>query len=367
MDAARKVRTAKNMKAHKRFSLIYSIFLLAFTLFTVLEAFVIPQTYQVVAETNKAEVVQETGFTDAAGEGGDGVIGYIAADAGDAAQSTSHGASSSTSGAGSSTDTAADAASGTTASSDQKTSETYEITDSSYYSDGVSIEISTYYEYDTVIYVADILLDDTSRLSTAFANDTYGKNITETTSQILQSSGGILAINGDYYSARRGYVIRNGVLYSETSADDDQEDLVIWSDGSMEVIREGDYTAEELLNKGAQQVFCFGPGLITNGQISVGENEEVGKSMASNPRTAIGQIGEGHYVMVVSDGRTSESRGLSLYQLAEFMEGLGCQTAYNLDGGGSSTMVFNGTVINKPTTNGNNIKERSVSDIVYIY
>ena len=73
-----------------------------------------------------------------------------------------------------------------------------------------------------------------------------------------------------------------------------------------------------------------------------------------------------HYVMVVSDGRTSESTGLSLYQMAQFMKSLGVTTAYNLDGGGSSTMVFNGTVINNPTTNGNKISERKVSDIVYI-
>jgi len=69
---------------------------------------------------------------------------------------------------------------------------------------------------------------------------------------------------------------------------------------------------------------------------------------------------------VVSDGRTSESEGLSLKEFAEFLQDLGVETAYNLDGGGSSTMVFNGTVVNNPTTNGNTIKERSVSDIVYI-
>ena len=73
-----------------------------------------------------------------------------------------------------------------------------------------------------------------------------------------------------------------------------------------------------------------------------------------------------HYVFVVSDGRTEESEGLSLLELAEFMDTLGVETAYNLDGGGSSTMYFNGEVINKPTTSGRNIKERSVSDIVYI-
>ena len=55
-----------------------------------------------------------------------------------------------------------------------------------------------------------------------------------------------------------------------------------------------------------------------------------------------------------------------MIELAELMESYGCVTAYNLDGGGSSTMVFNGTVINEPTTNGNSIAERSVSDIVYI-
>ena len=87
--------------------------------------------------------------------------------------------------------------------------------------------------------------------------------------------------------------------------------------------------------------------------------------MASNPRTAIGMLGENHFVLVVSDGRTAESEGLSLYQLAQFMQKLGVTTAYNLDGGGSSTMYFDGEVINNPTTTGN-IKERGVSDIVYI-
>ena len=87
---------------------------------------------------------------------------------------------------------------------------------------------------------------------------------------------------------------------------------------------------------------------------------------ASNPRTAIGIYDDLHYVFVVSDGRTDESEGLSLYQLAEFMQSLGVTTAYNLDGGGSSTMYFNGEIVNNPTTNGKSIKERKVSDIVYV-
>ena len=54
-----------------------------------------------------------------------------------------------------------------------------------------------------------------------------------------------------------------------------------------------------------------------------------------------------------------------MFELAEVMQGLGCETAYNLDGGGSSTMWFMGEIINVPTS-GWGVGERRVSDIVYI-
>ena len=170
----------------------------------------------------------------------------------------------------------------------------------------------------------------------------------------------VLAINGDYYGAQeKGYVLRSGKLY-RSEAEKGQEDLVIYQDGTFEIISEEDIAAEELLEQGAQEILSFGPALIQEGDICVTE------AMASNPRTAIGIIDSLHYVFVVSDGRTEESEGLSLLELAEFMDELGVETAYNLDGGGSSTMYFNGKVVNKPTTSGKIIKERSVSDIVYI-
>ena len=96
----------------------------------------------------------------------------------------------------------------------------------------------------------------------------------------------------------------------------------------------------------------------------MGTDEEVDRAKASNPRTAVGILEEGHYVLVVSDGRSEESEGLSLYELAAFMQSLGVQTAYNLDGGGSSTMVFQGSVVNTPSGRGNS--ERSVTDILYL-
>lgn len=235
------------------------------------------------------------------------------------------------------------------------------------YEDGqVEITLTEYREHDTTIYVADIQVASVDVLKTAFAKAGYGKNVTAATSEIAESVQAILAINGDYYGAREaGYVIRNGVIYRDTKSSG-QEDLVIYEDGTMEVICEDEVTAAELAEKGAKEVLSFGPGLVENGAVTVSETDEVGKAMESNPRTAIGMIDTLHYLFVVSDGRTKESEGLSLLELAQFMEGLGAETAYNLDGGGSSTMYFQGEVINQPTTNGRTIRERSVSDIVYI-
>jgi len=227
--------------------------------------------------------------------------------------------------------------------------------------------VKTYTENSTTIYVADIYLGAGQTIQTALASNTYGKNVTDTTSNIASSVDATVAVNGDYYGARNnGYVIRNGELLRSTKAGDDQEDLVLWEDGTMSIITESNYTAQELLDKGALQVLSFGPGLVIDSNISVTANDEVGQAMTSNPRTAIGYIGDNHYVLVVADGRTSESEGLTLLELAEFMHGLSVQQAYNLDGGGSSTMYSDGKVVNNPTTNGSVITQRSVSDILYV-
>ena len=238
--------------------------------------------------------------------------------------------------------------------------------DKSYEDDNITITLKEYRENDTTIYVADVVVSDIAYLKTAFANGKYGKNITAKTSATAQDVNAILAINGDYYGVQEsGYVLRNGVIYRQTVAKN-RQDLVIYKDGSFEIINETDISATELLENGAYNILSFGPGLVENGEISVNENTEVAKAMADNPRTAIGIINDLHYVFVVSDGRTNESEGLSLYELANFMKNLGVKTGYNLDGGGSSSMYFNGNLINKPTTNGNKISERGVSDIVYI-
>lgn len=305
-------------------SICFSLCLIAFTTYLILDTFVIKRVYTVV--TQPAVITTE-----------------------------------STSDITSDTDVSNNTINNSSAANDTGTS-----SDTVYNDDNISVTLTEYRENATTIYVADVTVASMNYLKTALAKNSYGKNITEKTSTIAENANAILAINGDFYGAQEnGYVIRNGVLYRDTAADD-REDLVIYQDGSFAIINENDTTASELLDAGAWQVLSFGPALVTNGTVAVSESDEVGKALASNPRTALGITEDGHYLFVVSDGRTSESEGLSLYELAEFMQSLGVTTAYNLDGGGSSTMYLNGEVINQPTTSGKSIKERSVSDIVYI-
>lgn len=301
---------------------IYSLLLLTFSVYTLLDTFVITRSY---ARVSASETV--TSAVEGASTGAQGQV------------------------EGESNDNAGDSAATNAAASSQ-----------------VQTSLAQYRYADTTVYVVDVYTNDVTQLLAAFAQDTYGKNVTAKTSQMATAAGATVAINGDYYGARNaGYVVRNGVLYRSEAASASQEDLVIYADGTFEVICEGNVDAQALVDAGAWQVFSFGPGLVSEGTVTVGADDEVGRAMASNPRTAIGKVADGHYVLVVSDGRTSESEGLTLQELATFMvDELGVECAYNLDGGGSSTLWYEGEVVNNPTTNGRNISERSVSDIVYL-
>lgn len=261
-----------------------------------------------------------------------------------------------------------------------------------YSSPNIYIDITTHRDLEdtTTYYVADIRLKHLKYLKTALAKDTFGENVVEKTSEMCKRNRGTLAINGDYYGAQEaGYVLRNGeVLRSTVSKSNvgqnprkNPEDLAIYRDGTFEIFNEHDYTLEEIKNKGAWQVFSFGPGLIKDGEIIVGEKDEVATALAGgrNQRTTIGMIAPLHYVFVCNDGRSKTDDGFSLFEMANILKDLHCYCAYNLDGGGSSTMYLdNGTgnadglahLVNRPTQdfthNSGSIGQREISDIVYI-
>ena len=368
------------LRKHKAL-LAYVLVLTVFTAYVMLDTFVITRVYgeasdaetqteQSSGETDGTDTVQDDSTADDSGAGnmhsGDGGSGRPEGGRGPGhgrkpGSSDTQASSGSAEGSGSEGSADGSDPSGSSGSNASAVS-----TGNTYKDGNISITLKEYRENDSTIYVADVQLSSSSYLKTALAQGAYGRNVTQKTSEIAESVGAVLAINGDFYGAQeKGYVIRNGELYRDTALAN-QEDLVIYKDGSFGIINESSVTAADLISKGAVQTLSFGPALVQNGKITVSQNEEVGKAMASNPRTSIGIIDENHYVFVVSDGRSSESSGLSLYQLAEFMDSLGVSTAYNLDGGGSSTMYFNGSVVNNPTTGGSKTKERSVSDIVYI-
>lgn len=239
------------------------------------------------------------------------------------------------------------------------------LTDNTYNDGKIQITIEKGRAYESNYYVADIQLTSAEYLKTALAQNTFGRNIKETTSEMAAAHNAILAINGDYYGFRdTGYVLRNGVLYRSASGGQSGEALLIDAAGDFSVAKETQLSAEAVKVQGIQQILSFGPGLVVDGQSVVESSDLRGQGAQSNPRTAIGQISPLHYIVLVVDGRTSASRGVTLTQLAELALQHDCQVAYNLDGGGSSAMVFRGQVVNNPTdgrTNG----EREVSDIVY--
>lgn len=241
------------------------------------------------------------------------------------------------------------------------------ITDTSYKDENIDINISYDRKDGANIYIADIKISDIKFLKSAFAKNMFGKNVLETTSQMAKSNNAIFAINGDYYGFRDyGFVLRNGIKYRDNARKSGKDACyIIYSDGDTNIINERSSNLDKEIEKARQegreilQVYTFGPGLILNGEIITSNEKE---DLILNPRTAIGMIEPLHYVMVCVDGRTKESVGMTIVQLAKYMYELGCENAYNLDGGGSSTMWFNGYVINKPSVG----QERWVSDIVYI-
>lgn len=311
-----------------RWSIFMSILLVGFSIYVLLDTFVIPKTYQIVTD------------------------------------STTQSGLGTQSGISSQLDSSTTSVNSSQEQTQVQNQSNAIITDHSYQDENMKISINTVQQYNSTIYIADIQVSDASYLKTALAGNTYGRNIKATTSSIANANNAIFAINGDYYGFRNnGFVLRNGTLYRTTArSSSDDSALVINNVGDFSIIHESKVSASSLSNN--WQILSFGPTLIENGQIMVTSFSEVSQSMSSNPRTAIGQVSALHYIVVVSDGRTSSSAGLSLLQLAQVMKNQGCTTAYNLDGGGSSTMYFNGKVVNNPT-DGRTISEREVSDIVY--
>jgi exopolysaccharide biosynthesis protein len=227
----------------------------------------------------------------------------------------------------------------------------------SYADDNLRISITENHTDDAIYYVADVWIRNIQEYKTAFAGGKFNGGYAMP-NVMASKQNAILALSGDCYKARpEGIVIRNGTLYRDTLSGDV---CVLYSDGVMESYYESGFDLNDAVARGAYQAWCFGPKLIDNGQVPSSYNT-TDKIISHNPRAAIGYFAPGHYCLVYVDGRGSDnSSGLTLDELSQIMIDLGCKDAYNLDGGQSSMMVFQGQIIGSPYKGG-----RDISDIIY--
>lgn len=189
----------------------------------------------------------------------------------------------------------------------------------------------------------------------------------------------IAAVNGGFFNIKDGgsttYVRTRGKITDGDTAKKWSRNanmtgsVIITADG---VISIGKAESNGWYNKHAEyeDVLVTGPLLIQDKKnVKLDPTSLV---ITRHPRTAIGITGKKKVILITLDGRTPEARGMSLFELADLMNYLGCIDAVNLDGGGSTTMwikgkPFNG-VVNMPCDNKkfDHEGERPVSDIFIV-
>ena len=229
-----------------------------------------------------------------------------------------------------------------------------------------------------VWYEAEIRCAEGSGGPRMIANDPENwKNKTEYPHKIARKNGTVLAISSDFAQlrlqqkkSRPGIIIRDGKIISDRTKKKDVKDfpnldcLAIWPDGDMKVYYSDEKTAEEYLSEGAVDVLAFGPILIRDGELNETALKKYGTSHAQ--RTAVGMVEKGHYFFMMLEGRIKRSKGDGIRFLAEKLFEKGCTTAFNLDGGDTSCIVFMGHQLCKMQDGKRNVASRRTSDILGI-
>lgn len=231
-------------------------------------------------------------------------------------------------------------------------------TDNSYQSEAINVTLTSVQENGITYYIEDIYIRNIENLRSALAQDAFGRSVRDWTWDIAADHHAIAAINGDNYGlgSSNGAVIRDGILYRD---DADGDVLILNYDGTMQIVSEKNFNGAALIEAGAYQAWDFGPSLLIDGKSA---REYQSRINQKNPRTAIGYFEPGHYCFVVVDGRQKDySNGMTMKELSALFESLGCSLAYNLDGGKTSVMIFNGETANQPFEGG-----RQSTDIIYI-
>lgn len=186
-----------------------------------------------------------------------------------------------------------------------------------------------------------------------------------TFSELVEQAGNpTFAIDGDYwnYKLNQRFVVRNGEVINEPDYESSRDYCIITKFGTMNTYHHKTINDIIKLKNSAWQVFSFGPQLVHN--YTPIENYEdcfdYDVAWNSHPRAAIGYFKENHFCFLIVMGRNEIDHGCYLEDMARFFADLGCKEAYNLDGGSSVHMWYNGEEIGKPND------DKPLTDIIYI-
>ena len=192
-----------------------------------------------------------------------------------------------------------------------------------------------------------MIVKDPSRVY-VYTLPSYGGSQGMRVREMVNAEGAIGGINGGGFydaggmgngSAPLGIVISRGVWRNGNKG---SRYKLIGIDNDNKLII-GNYTGYEALNMGIRDALEWGPALIVNG-----EPVDVGTGGGLNPRSAIGQRADGAILLLVIDGRQPNSMGADYLDRIGIMQNYGAVNAANLDGGNSSSMVYDGEVITTP-------------------
>ena len=231
------------------------------------------------------------------------------------------------------------------------------------YDDGtLSIHIDIDVAYDVNIYYVYVQLTDPSQFRTALCNP-YPSDDWTTVSVMAERNNAVLAINGDFFSHHNeGYIVRSGQRL-RNNPKTWRDVLIVDENADFHYIVSPRAKAIEAFTGTIREAFSFGPALIIDSvvqEFSYRDKVSCGYP-TRDQRLAICQLEPLSYLIVMTDGSDKEHTGLTIPEFTQLLVDKNVQSAYNLDGGNSCTLVINGERINSPDFS----KERDVSDIIY--